>query len=618
MSEALSERQSLDVDIACVGFGPAMGGFLSTLSKELAEKQQDPAFQSKSMPGAPLQVMCYERADDLGFGVSGVVTRARAIKENYGAEDLRQVPMAQEVKEEKLIYLLDPHGASRRSALLRFVDAAIKKLGGILPYSDFGFTLPFTPPFLHKGDGFIFSLGQFNQWVGSQLMGTGLVQIWPGMPVASPLIEQNQVKGIRLSDQGVTKAGAPDAGYMPGMDVKAALTVVGDGPVGAIGQKLNEHFGLPPGNMQRDWAVGMKMVVELAETSDLKPGMVLHTFGYPEPEIFGFLYVHQDRLASLGIFVPATFDNPVRTSYRYLQHWITHPHMWRYLKGSVMKSWGAKTLLESGRRGEPYLAGDGYARIGEGSGSTNVLTGSGVDEAWATGRCLAQAVIELLAKNLPFTKDNLEKTYVAKRRAGVFEREALVAQSARDGFQSGFIQGMLGMGLTWLSRGTLSLGSDPKRPWDHVSKLEKYFAGRIAQAELKAIREECARENTPLHDRLMDRLGWPKIDYDGKLLVSHQDALIMGGKVQAAAGFADHVQFLDSAVCGKCGEKVCIELCSAQAIAPGQGGLPAFDREKCVHCGACLWNCAQPRPGDSERANISFTAGSGGLHSAIN
>ena len=36
----------------------------------------------------------------------------------------------------------------------------------------------------------------------------------------------------------------------------------------------------------------MKMVVDLPEDTDLEPGTVFHTFGYPEPEIFGFLYVH--------------------------------------------------------------------------------------------------------------------------------------------------------------------------------------------------------------------------------------------------------------------------------------------------------------------------------------
>ncbi len=39
----------------------------------------------------------------------------------------------------------------------------------------------------------------------------------------------------------------------------------------------------------------------------------------------------------------------------------------------------------------------------------------------------------------------------------------------------------------------------------------------------------------------MERVGWPEIVYDGQLLMSHQDALLLGGKVQGAAGFADHV-----------------------------------------------------------------------------
>ena len=78
-----------------------------------------------------------------------------------------------------------------------------------------------------------------------------------------------------------------------------------------------------------------------------------------------------------------------------------------------MRSWGAKTLQESGCRGEPYLVGDGYARIGEGSGSTNTLTNSGVDEAWQTGVMLAESVIELLKDGKEFNKKNLEDTYVS-------------------------------------------------------------------------------------------------------------------------------------------------------------------------------------------------------------
>jgi len=46
---------------------------------------------------------------------------------------------------------------------------------------------------------------------------------------------------------------------------------------------------------------------------------------------------------------------------------MLHPYLWRHLKGGKLRSWGAKTLGESGKRGEPHLTGDGYARIGEGS-----------------------------------------------------------------------------------------------------------------------------------------------------------------------------------------------------------------------------------------------------------
>ena len=100
----------MDVDIACVGFGPAMVGFLTTLSRKLLKDDGTPAIESGSMPGLPLQVICYERADDIGFGVSGVVTRARGIRASFPGlitDTFNGTP----VSSEKLVYLLDPTGA---------------------------------------------------------------------------------------------------------------------------------------------------------------------------------------------------------------------------------------------------------------------------------------------------------------------------------------------------------------------------------------------------------------------------------------------------------------------------------------------------------------------------
>jgi electron-transferring-flavoprotein dehydrogenase len=614
-----SPRQSMEVDIACVGFGPASAGFLTALSRQIVDGAGQPQLESRAMPGMPLQVLCYERADDLSFGVSGVVTRGRGLKQSFPDLDPEQIPMAHPVTREKLVYLLDPVGASRRGVGVRAVDALARAFGSLLRRGHHAVEAPWIPSFMEKDGGMIFSLGQLSQWVGAKLMESGTVQLWPATPVSAPLIEDRRVLGVRLADQGTDRHGQPSDGFMPGMDIHAALTVVGDGPVGPVGRQIDEQLGVPEGFHRREWAVGMKMVVELPEGSSLEPGTVIHTLGYPEPEIFGFLYVHPGGLASLGIFVPSWMDSPARTAYRYLQHWMQHPYLWPDLEGGTMRSWGAKSLLESGRRGEPNLVGDGFARIGEGSGSTNVLTGSGVDEAWTSGVLLAEGVAELWREGAPMTRENLEKAYVSRRRSSWLEREARIAEHARDGFQRGVLPGLIGMGLTGLTGGRLNLPATPRRPQERVPALEEYFGDRVPRDEISRLREECRNKGVAVHDALMERVGWPSIPHDGKLLVSHQDALLLGGKVQAAPGYADHVVFVYPHLCERCDDKLCVEICSGGAIEPGEdGGVPHFDREKCVHCGACVWNCTQIREDDRERGNIEFRAGAGGLHSAEN
>jgi electron-transferring-flavoprotein dehydrogenase len=601
------ERQTMEVDIACAGFGPAMGGFLTTLTREWTEHPEDPAFESKVMPGMPLQVLCYERADDIASGVSGVVTKAKGIRASFPDLNPAEIPMAADVKQERVFYLLDPVGASRRSPLLRLGDKVLQAAGSLLGVKDHAFELPWTPAFLHKHGGLVLSMGQFNQWVGSQLMGSGLVQIWPGTPVSGPIFSGKAVKGLRLIDQGVDRNGAPADGFMAGMDVLAQLTVVGDGPVGAVGQALDDHLGLPEGHARREWALGMKMVIELPEDSPLEPGTVWHSFGYPEPEIFGFLYVHPDHLVSVGIFVPSWMSDPSRTSYRYLQHYIQHPALWKYLKDGTLRSWGAKSLEESGKHGEPFLTGDGFARIGEGSGATNMLTGSGVDEGWTTGVQLGESVIELLRAGKPFTQQNLSATYETRRRASWVERGAEEAKNSRNGFHGSFVKGVIGMGLAGLTGGKLSLDA-------HILPAHNQIASSGLTPEAAVLL--ALEDGRPLHDALMSARGWPEIPFDDRLLVTQQDALLLGGKVQAMPGFADHVIFRNAGLCIHCVEKTCIAMCSGQAITLGTDGAPAFEREKCIHCGACLWNCGQSP--DGVHSNIEFRAGSGGLHSAEN
>ena len=177
---------------------------------------------------------------------------------------------------------------------------------------------------------------------------------------------------------------------------------------------------------------------------------------------------------------------------------------------------------------------------------------------------------------------------------------------------------MLGEGLRGMLGLALPFRSVP--PAARIPDLETALKGRRCdRAKLRAGVEAAEKARKPLHDAVMDACGWPAIPYDGELLMQHQDALLLGGKVQAAPGFADHVTFADPALCRSCTKHTCIEICSAQALMPSDepGGVPKFDREKCVHCGGCIWNCACLVPG-TDHGNIVFKAGAGGLHSNEN
>ena len=620
------ERQLMETDIVVAGFGPAAAGFLLTLAPELSKVKEDgtPLYESRVMPGMPLQVMCYERADDTGFGVSGIVTRAEAMRATFPGVDLAaEIPNAANVSQEKTTYLFDHLGCSKRSLGTRLIDGCFRMGKVIMKGGEWhARELPITPPFMDKRGGLVLNMGSLMGWAACKVMESGTAQIWPGSPVAGPIFDGERVVGVRMADQGVEKDGAQTDAYMPGMDVKARLTVVADGPVGAVGRALDERFGLPKGHARNDWGVGMKAVVQLPDSCKLEPGTIIHTLGFPEPEIFGFFYVHPNRTASMGIFVAPWQDTPVRTTYRYLQHWMQHPYIWRHIEGGTLVSWGAKSIQESGTEGEPFLCGDGFARIGEGSGTTDCLANAGVDEAWASGAMLARNVLKLLAEGRDFTKANLEGTYLAERRSSALDRRLKKATHARAGFNRSFFWGMAGEGLCGLTGGILNLGKVFKSvpPANRIPELSEAVKGR--KCDMDALTKgvaEAKKARKPLHDAVMDACGWPEIPFDGKLLVTHQDALLIGGKVQAAPGFADHVRFADAGLCRACTKQTCIEICSAQALMPAdeEGNPPKFDREKCVHCGACIWNCAKLQPG-TEKSNVVFSAGSGGLHSNEN
>ena len=454
----------------------------------VAPRGRHAGLESRAMPGMPLQVICYERADDIGFGVSGVVTRARGIRASLSRiSTRRRFPWPRRSRRRRSSICSTPSApAAARSALRagRSRSCAPLRLA----------RAPRLRAALHsrrsctRQGGLVLSIGQFNQWVGAAADG-----LRRGPDLA------------RHAGRRAAHRGRPRHRRAPGRP--------GRRPRRAIRTRLHARHGHPrrahrgrrrPGRRRRprsststsacptaitsdEWAVGMKMVVDLPRRrATSQPGTVFHTFGYPGAGDLRLpLRASRPRRLASASSCPRGSTARSAPSYRYLQHFMLHPYLWRYLKGGTLRSWGAKSLQESGRRGEPFLAGDGYARIGEGSGSTNVLTGSGVDEAWTTGAQLAEGGARTAAKpGKPFTRENLEATYVARRRASWVETEGRVAEQARDGFHHGVVTGLLGMALAGLTGGRC--GARRALPPTSASGPRRVLRGRIPAAEIDA------------------------------------------------------------------------------------------------------------------------------------
>ena len=93
-------------------------------------------------------MICYERADDIGFGVSGVVTRARGIRATLPDLDPGRDSHGGAGHAEKVVYLLDPH--RRQPPLRRAARWPTRYSRARHLHRDYAVELPYIPPFLHK------------------------------------------------------------------------------------------------------------------------------------------------------------------------------------------------------------------------------------------------------------------------------------------------------------------------------------------------------------------------------------------------------------------------------------------------------------------------------------
>ena len=126
-----------------------------------------------------------------------------------------------------------------------------------------------------------------------------------------------------------------------------------------------------------------------------------------------------------------------------------------------------------------------------------------MDEAWRSGVILAEGVIELLKAGKPFTKENLEGAYVARRRKDPQDKALQQACYARDGFQKSFMSGLMGTGMCGITGGKIHLKANTVPPSRKIKPLESLIGEKLTREQLDQIVDQCAKEKKPLHDAIM-------------------------------------------------------------------------------------------------------------------
>ncbi len=412
------EREILEVDALFVGAGPAsLAGAIRL--QQLVDEHNVTADSADRLE--PL-IGVLEKGADLGaHALSGAVVDPRSLRELF-PQDWRQAPFEGQVEEEQLWWMTGKRALS----------------------------MP-IPPMLENEGKYVASLGRLVKWMGEKAEAAG-IEVFCGFPAVSPLLEDDRVIGIRTGDQGLDHDGKRKANYQPGVDVRAAVTVLGEGPRGTIAKQLEQRLGLAGVNPQV-YAVGIKEVWDLPDAR-LAPGEVIHTMGWPlDRHTFGggFIYGMRDNQAIVGLVVGLDYRNPHLDPHTEFQRLKTHPRVRALLAGGKMAFYGAKAIPEGGWWARPRCHGDGFLIIGDSGGFLNSQRLKGIHLAIKSGMLAAEAVFDCLKSG--DASDRALSSFENKVRSSWIHDEMWEERNFHQAYDHVDLAGMLQAGLGMLTRG---------------------------------------------------------------------------------------------------------------------------------------------------------------------
>jgi len=423
------------------------------------------------------------------------------------------------------------------------------------------FRLP-TPPQMNNHGNFIVSLGALCKQMGEHAESLG-VEVFPGFPGASALVEDGRVIGVRCGDMGLEPDGSPGDNFAPGVDIHAKVTVLAEGCRGSISKALIQDFGLDVGKSPQTYGLGFKELWQLPEGRS-QPGLIQHTVNWPlDHKTYGgsFLYHLDGDRVYIGFVVGLDYEDPRFSPFEAFQQFKHHPTIRALLEGGEIVSSGARTLVEGGLQALPKLDMPGAILVGDAGGTLNVPKIKGVHLALRSGMIAADHIAE----------EGRAEGFDARWRASDSAKELHKVRNIRPGFKNGLWAGLLNAGLETVLGGRTPWTLENKSDWDSLEKLALSPA-YLGQADVARSWHE--ERKLPPRDRL---------------------ASVYFANTAHEESQPVHLKVADTNICSTtCAQEYgnpCTRFCPVgvyEMVDDGEGGRRLqINASNCVHCKAC-------------------------------
>ncbi|BDU75395.1 electron transfer flavoprotein-ubiquinone oxidoreductase [Mesoterricola sediminis] len=553
------EREDLAFDVLFVGAGPSnLAGLWRLL--DLVE--------ARKLTG--LTIGLIEKGDEIGdHAFSGAVLDPTALAELCPDWEARDFPAEGRVAKEEVWYFTERGGLRA----------------------------PFPPPFLRNHGFPIVSLSRMVRWMAAEIEKREIpgvdVMLLPGFAGQRVLWEDGRVVGVQTADRGVAADGSPRPTFEPGNNLRARITVFGEGPRGHLARDLEEKLGLQAGapNPQA-YETGAKEIWEIPE-GRVPDGFVLHSAGWPQPdgESGGsFVYKLGGNRLAVGYVVSLDTADPFADAHLMLQKFKTHPRIKAMLEGGRMVQYGGKALAIGGWNSMPRLAFDGGMLVGDAAQMVNAGRLKGIHLGMKGGICAAETIADALA-------------------SGDFSEAALM------GYAEAFRASWAGSELR-ASRNTHAILAHGPTPWAVARLMLAQVTGGWVPGDPLGLAPDASRTDTV--ERFYGRRGLKRdqVDWgfrpDGALTFSKLDDVYASGTMHDEHQ-PSHLKIVKGDhVCVSCWEEKgspCTVFCPAQVYEmhpDAQGRVAKVDIafSNCVHCKTCDIKCPE--------GNVVWTPPEGG------